>query len=116
MTTSMAACTCYVKTLSLEAHFCTRWGAHALTCPAYHESLDPVDRLHDKAQREAQAMTNTPAGKLRLQAVSSFSVEAKFDYDNQAWIVNGLYVRCGHQGPCQCYGREHEGEQAPSIH
>lgn len=38
----------------------------------------------------------------------------RFDYDNQAWVRDGKYVRCGHtdQG-CGCYGRTHEGEIAP---
>lgn len=37
----------------------------------------------------------------------------RFDYDRQAWIVDGRYVRCGHLRDCQCYGRLHEGEAAP---
>lgn len=39
----------------------------------------------------------------------------KFDYDNQAWIEDGRYVRCGHPESmdCGCYGRIHEGEEAP---
>ena len=34
-----------------------------------------------------------------------------FDYDNQAWLVNGHYVRCGHKTEidCGCYGKEFEG-------
>lgn len=34
-----------------------------------------------------------------------------FDYDNQAWVVDGKYVRCGHPPNmnCGCYGRTHEG-------
>ena len=36
-----------------------------------------------------------------------------YDYDNQAWVKNGLYVRCGHPENvnCNCYGKRHEGEQ-----
>ena len=36
-----------------------------------------------------------------------------YDYDNQAWVKDGLYVRCGHPEnmDCGCYGKEHEGEQ-----
>jgi hypothetical protein len=36
-----------------------------------------------------------------------------FDYDRQAWVKDGRYVRCGHPETmqCGCYGREHEGEQ-----
>lgn len=36
-----------------------------------------------------------------------------YDYDNQAWIINGKYVRCGHpqEMNCNCYGRLYEGEE-----
>ena len=36
-----------------------------------------------------------------------------YDYINQAWVVDGVYVRCGHPETmnCRCYGRTHEGEQ-----
>ncbi len=34
----------------------------------------------------------------------------RFDYENQAWVVDGRYVRCGHQTECECYGTKHEGE------
>lgn len=37
---------------------------------------------------------------------------ATFDYEKQAWVVNGRYVRCGHIDPCDCYGRQHVGERA----
>ena len=36
-----------------------------------------------------------------------------FDYDKQAWVKDGLWVRCSHPTPCDCYGRAHEGEKAP---
>ena len=38
-----------------------------------------------------------------------------YDYTNQAWTVDGHYVRCGHPGTmdCKCYGKVHEGELAP---
>ena len=38
-----------------------------------------------------------------------------YDYKNQAWVVNGKYIRCGHPAEmnCQCYGKLHEGEKAP---
>ena len=35
-----------------------------------------------------------------------------YDYDRQAWVVDGRYVRCGHPDPCNCYGKTHEGESA----
>ncbi len=34
-----------------------------------------------------------------------------YDYINQAWVVNGVYMRCSHPGEtCKCYGRLHAGE------
>ena len=45
-------------------------------------------------------------------------VATQYDYDHQCWIVNGVYARCYHAASmnCQCYGRVHAGEKAPSIH
>lgn len=42
-------------------------------------------------------------------------MEIYFDYEHQAWVENGRYVRCGHPESmdCGCYGRLHEGELAP---
>jgi len=36
-----------------------------------------------------------------------------YDYENQAWVKDGHYLRCGHpEGmKCRCYGKEHEGEK-----
>jgi len=36
-----------------------------------------------------------------------------YDYTNQAWVVDGVYIRCGHpeEMGCNCYGKEHEGEK-----
>jgi hypothetical protein len=36
-----------------------------------------------------------------------------YDYDNQAWYMNGVYVRCGHPEDmdCGCYGKLHQGEK-----
>lgn len=35
-----------------------------------------------------------------------------YDYDRQAWVVDGRYVRCGHPDSmqCKCYGKLHDGE------
>ena len=35
-----------------------------------------------------------------------------YDYDNQAWVLKGKYVKCGHSENmnCQCYGKIHEDE------
>lgn len=39
-----------------------------------------------------------------------------YDYTNQAWVVDGKYVRCGHleSMDCGCYGRVHAGEETPN--
>jgi hypothetical protein len=48
-------------------------------------------------------------------------VKAKsFDYDNQAWVLNGVYIDCGHDHnkPCpggNCFGRTHNGEPATGV-
>jgi hypothetical protein len=36
-----------------------------------------------------------------------------YDYKNQAWVKNGVYLRCGHpkEMNCGCYGRLHKGEK-----
>ncbi len=36
-----------------------------------------------------------------------------FDYANQAWVQNGIYVDCNHptQWESCCYGRVHKGER-----
>ena len=36
--------------------------------------------------------------------------EVFYDYENQAWVVNGRYEGCGHLMACSCYGRIHAGE------
>lgn len=33
-----------------------------------------------------------------------------FCYVNQAWVIDGRFVACGHPKPCTCYGTMHEGE------
>ena len=36
-----------------------------------------------------------------------------YDYDNQAWVLAGRYVMCGHPESmnCGCYSRAHAGEK-----
>jgi len=36
-----------------------------------------------------------------------------YDYTNQAWVVNGHYIKCGHPDSmdCDCYGKLHAGEK-----
>ncbi len=40
-------CTCYVAALPPVDRFAIRYGAHALLCPVFRPSLDPVDRIND---------------------------------------------------------------------
>jgi hypothetical protein len=32
-----------------------------------------------------------------------------FDYDVQAWVIDGIVQRCGHRDPCRCFGKKYEG-------
>ena len=36
-----------------------------------------------------------------------------FDYENQAWVRNGRYERCGHPEnmKCSCHGRKYENDR-----
>lgn len=35
----------------------------------------------------------------------------QYDYTNQAWVVNGRYIACGHARiDCGCWSRKHEGQ------
>ena len=40
-----------------------------------------------------------------------------YDYSRQAWVADGLYVRCGHpeKMDCGCYGKHHAGEPVKSA-
>jgi hypothetical protein len=33
-----------------------------------------------------------------------------FDYKNQAYVVNGVYRKCGHPHTCKCFGKLNEGK------
>lgn len=43
-------------------------------------------------------------------------MDTRYDYDKQAWIEDGRYVRCHHPEAmdCDCYGKLHAGEVAPA--
>jgi hypothetical protein len=47
-----------------------------------------------------------------------------YDYTRQAWVVDGVYVSCGHAQPnpmtgkptpCNCYGKTHAGELSREL-
>jgi hypothetical protein len=49
----------------------------------------------------------------RLESEKGISITSDgygYDYDNQSWILNGRYKRCGHSTPCNCFGTLHNGE------
>lgn len=42
----------------------------------------------------------------------------QYDYNHQAWVKNGKYVKCNHPESmqCDCYGKKHEGEDAQPLY
>lgn len=57
---------------------------------------------------------------MRYSTTQSKLIEADklatyFDYTNQAWVVNGVYVGCSHKFACQCFGKLHAGELASTF-
>ena len=61
-------------------------------------------------------MTLATARKIQAHAQPQTDRTIGFDYENQAWVVDGRYVNCGHHETinCGCYGRIHAGE-APAA-
>jgi hypothetical protein len=48
-----------------------------------------------------------------MSRMSANTEQDGYDYDNQAWYQNGVYVLCGHPASfdCDCYGKLHAGEK-----
>ena len=46
--------------------------------------------------------------------IDNDKAKQSYDYDKQAWILDGVYVRCGHPETmdCKCYDKVHAGEVA----
>lgn len=53
MATETPSCTCFFRYLHRHAKLSLRNGVHDPDCGHYRESGDPVDALHDRANREA---------------------------------------------------------------
>ena len=88
-----------------------RENARALTLQAINASEHPAltlvpDTLGAEASDAIQH--GDPAGS----DGQSLDRDTHYDYECQAFVTNGRYVRCGHPETtdCQCYGRLHEGE------
>lgn len=41
---------------------------------------------------------------------SDTGIPTVYDYERQAWVRDGLYAQCGHEGECYCYGRKNRGK------
>jgi hypothetical protein len=48
----LPSCRCYAAALDKETQFGLHRGAHALDCPMYRPSLDPVDAAQDQEARD----------------------------------------------------------------
>ena len=48
---------------------------------------------------------------------SKNTAKSGFDYQVQAWYLDGVYIKCGHPEAmaCNCYGRLHAGEPVKNI-
>jgi hypothetical protein len=66
------------------------------------------------SRHDAPRPHRTSTSTTRNRQKSSMNQSIKFDYENQAWIVNGRYVRCNHPPSmnCNCYGKLHHRELA----
>ena len=58
LTRGNKTCDCYVRTLPAPTQMELRYGAHALACPVYRRSLDPLDRAYDEEYRFRAAVSN----------------------------------------------------------
>lgn len=72
--------------------------------------IGPVVRFLDHGCGSAGDWVDN--GTRRLTYTVAVEPGPEYDYNRQAWVVDGLYVRCGHPEDmdCGCYGRAHEGE------
>jgi len=72
------------------------------------------DYLGEKIDEAAQYM-GAILKELRRRLINIVIVPNEYyDYENQAFVKDGKYVRCGHPENmnCKCYGRLHAGETA----
>ena len=87
-------CQCYIRDLpqldQLELHY----GAHDASCPAYRESLDPVDREHDERARKQYTENLNPwpviSAYSRAQAIED-GVLVDLMHDKMAEVARQHY-------------------------
>ena len=89
--------------------------------PIYYKGTE-TKKMARPCMRCGVVVQGTLANLERHVAANHPKVTNGYDYTNQAWILDGVYVRCGHpevgdvlpEGTvwtgCSCYGLEHEGE------
>ena len=46
----------------------------------------------------------------KIREYASYYSPPFYDEYNEAWVRYGVYQRCGHPNPCDCYGKAHEGK------
>ena len=56
----------------------------------------------------AERLLETQHERLLMDVMAA--TDGGYDYHNQAWVVDGKYVACGHGTPCDCFGTRHAGE------
>jgi hypothetical protein len=85
-----------------------------------HREAESVSKLKLYQGPTYQLVSNRVA-ITAIQAIverrgTSESESIDYDYENQAWVVDGKYIRCGHPDAmdCQCFGLEHQGEAPKS--
>lgn len=71
--------------------------SHAFTAGPIHDFCDHHNKEGYCGRSKAHAMHAAPLA---------------YDYTNQAWLRDGVYVSCGHSAAmnCGCFGRIHAGE------
>jgi hypothetical protein len=70
-----------------------------------------------KSERRSFERRNTMS-RLSINVYHNGKLWAGYDYDNQAWVENGVYLRCSHKDACGCFGKRMEGltvEQAQHV-
>ena len=45
--------------------------------------------------------------------LNNFNLINGYDYINQAWVIKGIYQKCGHPEnmDCNCYGKINQGKK-----
>lgn len=83
------------------------------------EHITPFFLTLQDANELADKLLETVREQYQLQRESCYQQQLDeqrltngFDYTNQAWVVDGRYVSCGHHEAmiCNCFGRIHAGE------